>query len=119
MSETTLVEKLIQLRKKVPYIKKEQKQYIKFSVVSSETVLTEFNTHMNELNIYLKTEVVNKTIERQKIGVNEKTKKDIFSYLVTLDMKYTWINGENPSEREEVTFSAIADDENSSYTDKL
>lgn len=115
MSETTLVEKLIQLRKKVPYIKKEQKQYIKFSVVSSETVLTEFNTHMNELNIYLKTEVVNKTIERQKIGVNEKTKKDIFSYLVTLDMKYTWINGENPSEREEVTFSAIADDENSSY----
>lgn len=115
MSETTLVEKLIQLRKKVPYIKKEQKQYIKFSVVSSETVLTEFNTHMNELNIYLKTEVVNKTIERQKIGVNEKTKKDIFSYLVTLDMKYTWINGDNPSEREEVTFSAIADDENSSY----
>ena len=66
MSETTLVEKLIQLRKKVPYIKKEQKQYIKFSVVSSETVLTEFNTHMNELNIYLKTEVVNKTIEKQK-----------------------------------------------------
>nr|DAN86939.1 MAG TPA: ERF superfamily protein [Caudoviricetes sp.] len=115
MSETTLVEKLIQLRKKVPYIKKEQKQYIKFSVVSSETVLTEFNTHMNELNIYLKTEVVNKTIERQKIAVNEKTKKDIFSYLVTLDMKYTWINGDNPSEREEVTFSAIADDENSSY----
>lgn len=115
MSETTLVEKLIQLRKKVPYIKKEQKQYIKFSVVSSETVLTEFNTHMNELNIYLKTEVVNKTIERQKIGLNEKTKKDIFSYLVTLDMKYTWINGDNPSEREEVTFSAIADDENSSY----
>jgi len=115
VSETTLVEKLIQLRKKVPYIKKEQKQYIKFSVVSSETVLTEFNTHMNELNIYLKTEVVNKTIERQKIGVNEKTKKDIFSYLVTLDMKYTWINGDNPSEREEVTFSAIADDENSSY----
>ena len=115
MSETTLVEKLIQLRKKVPYIKKEQKQYIKFPVVSSETVLTEFNTHMNELNIYLKTEVVNKTIERQKIGVNEKTKKDIFSYLVTLDMKYTWINGDNPSEREEVTFSAIADDENSSY----
>jgi hypothetical protein len=115
VSETTLVEKLIQLRKKVPYIKKEQKQYIKFSVVSSETVLTEFNTHMNELNIYLKTEVVNKTIERQKIAVNEKTKKDIFSYLVTLDMKYTWINGDNPSEREEVTFSAIADDENSSY----
>lgn len=115
MSETTLVEKLIQLRKKVPYIKKEQKQYIKFPVVSSETVLTEFNTHMNELNIYLKTEVLNKTIERQKIGVSEKTKKDIFSYLVTLDMKYTWINGDNPSEREEVTFSAIADDENSSY----
>lgn len=116
MSETrTLISKLIELRKKVPYIKKEQKQYMKFSVISSETVLTEFNTHMNNLNIYLKTEVLNKEIERQKIGMNEKTKKDVFSYLVTLDMKYTWINGDNPKEREEVTFSAIADDENSSY----
>lgn len=116
MSEMrTLISKLIELRKKVPYIKKEQKQYMKFSVISSETVLTEFNTHMNNLNIYLKTEVLNKEIERQKIGVNEKTKKDVFSYLVTLDMKYTWINGDNPKEREEVTFSAIADDENSSY----
>ncbi len=110
-----LIEKLIELRKLVPYIKKEQKQYIKFSVVSSETVLTEFNTHMNNLNIYLKTEVINKQVERTQIGTNEKNKKVIFNYLVTLDMKYTWINGDNPSEREEVFFSAMADDENSSY----
>lgn len=115
MSEASLIQKLIQLRNSVPYIKKEQKQYIKFSVVSSETVLTEFNTHMNNLNLYLKTEVVNKQVERTQIGTNEKTKKAIFNYLVTLDMKYTWINGDNPKEREEVTFSAIADDENSSY----
>ena len=38
MSEMrTLISKLIELRKKVPYIKKEQKQYMKFSVISSET----------------------------------------------------------------------------------
>lgn len=114
-TELSLIEKLIELRKKVPYIKKEQKQYMKFSVISSETVLTEFNTHMNNLNLYLKTEVVNKHIERLQIGTNEKTKKVVFSYLVTLDMKYTWINGSNPEEREEVAFSAVADDENSSY----
>lgn len=115
MSEKSLVNKLIKLRKSVPYIKKEQKQYIKFSVVSSETVLTEFNTHMNNLNIYLKTEVIDKKIERIQIGTNEKTKKAIFSYLVNLDMKYTWVNGDDPTEREEVLFAAIADDENSSY----
>lgn len=116
MSDTNaLIEKLIKLRKLVPYIKKEQKQYIKFSVVSSETVLTEFNRHMNDLNIYLKTEVVNKHVERTQIGTNEKTKKIIFNYLVTLDMKYTWVNGDKPTEREEVFFSAMADDENSSY----
>lgn len=110
-----LIQKLVLLRKKVPYIKKEQKQYMKFSVVSSETVLTEFNNHMNTLNIYLKTEVMNKEVERTKVGVNNKTGKDVFSYFVTLDMKYTWINAENPEEREEVLFSAMADDENSSY----
>ena len=115
MTEKNIIQKLIALRKKVPYIKKEIKQYMKFSVVSSETVLTEFNRHMNSLNLYLKTEVLNKTVERQKIGVNEKTKKDIFSYLVTLDMRYTWINADDLSEKEEVLFSAIADDENASY----
>lgn len=111
----TLPQKLIELRKLVPYIQKEKKDYIKFSVVSSESVLTEFQNHMNTLNILLKTEVMNKSIEREEIGINKKTEKKIFSYLVTLDMKYTWINGDNPAEREQVLFSAIADDENASY----
>jgi|GEM_PF-1349493 len=115
MAEKNIIQKLITLRKKIPYIKKEQKQYMKFAVVSSETVLTEFNRHMNSLNLYLKTEVLHKEIERQKVGVNEKTKKDIFNYLVTLDMKYTWINADDPSEREEILFAAMADDENASY----
>lgn len=114
MSET-LVEKLIKLRKKVPYIQKEKKQYIKFSVVSSEAVLKEFNAHMNSLKLFLKTEVVNKSVERLEIGRSEKTGKAIYSYLVSLDMLYTWIDGEDPSQREEIRFSAIADDENSSY----
>lgn len=111
----TLIDKLIKLRKKVPYIQKEQKQYMKFSVISSETVLKEFNSHMNGLKLFLKTEVVNKQVDRLEIGKNEKTGKTIFNYLVTLDMLYTWIDGEDPTQREEIRFAAMADDENSSY----
>lgn len=111
----TLIEKLIKLRKKVPYIQKEQKQYMKFSVISSEAVLKEFNSHMNGLKLFLKTEVVNKQVDRLEIGKNEKTGKTIFSYLVTLDMLYTWVDGEDPTQKEEIRFAAMADDENSSY----
>lgn len=114
-AKKNLVQKLVELRKKVPYIKKEQKEYMKFSVVSSESVLTEFQTHMNTLGIYLKTEVLGKQIERQEIGVNQKTGKKIFSHLVVLDMKYTWVNADDDAQREEVLFTAAADDENSSY----
>lgn len=109
-----LIQKLVELRKKVPYIQKEQKQYIKFSIVSSENVLKAFNENINNLGLILKTEVLSKTVEATEIGKTTKD-KTIFNYLVSLDMLYTWVNADNPDEREEIRFAAIANDENSSY----
>lgn len=114
-AQLNIIQKLNKLRAKVPYIQKEQKQYMKFSVVSSETVLKEFWNHMNKLGILLKTDITEKTVERVEIGVNSKTDKKIHSYLVTLQLRYTWINVEDKNDCLTVDFIGIADDENSSY----
>ena len=114
VEKMNIVQKLALLRSKVPYIQKEQKQYIKFSVVSSETVLKEFWGHMNELGIILKTDITEKTVDRIEIGASSKGKK-IYSYLVTLTLRYTWINVDNQSDQLITEFIGISDDENSSY----
>lgn len=113
--EMNLKQKLLALKEKVPYIQKEKKEYIQFAVVSSENVLTAFQSGMNELKLLLKTEVMDKSIHREVIGTNQKTGKNIFNYLVVLDVRYTWINVENQEEQETIDFIAVADDENSSY----
>lgn len=110
-----VVQKLAALRSKVPYIQKEQKQYIKFSVVSSETVLKEFWGHMNDLGILLKTDITEKNVDRIEIGANSKSGKKIYSYLVTLTLRYTWINVDDREDQLITEFIGISDDENSSY----
>lgn len=114
-TKLSIYEKLLLLKEEIPYIQKQAKQYIKFTVVESSDVLQMFRPFMDKLGLILEPSVANSNIERIEIGTNKKTDKTIFSYLVHLEMEYVWVNVDNPSEKEVVKFVAIADDENSSY----
>ncbi|WEG74390.1 ERF family protein [Vagococcus intermedius] len=115
MANNTVIKKIGELKKSVPYIQKQQKDYIKFAVVQSSDVLTAIRPKMDELGLILETHVIDFEVEKTEIGTNKKNGKLIFSYLIKLKVKYVWINEENPLDREAIEFVAIADDENSSY----
>ena len=92
-----LFEKLLEVKKQVPYLKKGTKAY-QFNYASPETVLGHINPLLNEQGILLKTEVLKTNSER----VTTKTKsgeKDETLYKV--DMKFTWVNCSDPNDRDE------------------
>lgn len=114
MSES-IYQKVMAVKKKVKYIQKQEKQYMRFRVVTSEDVLTEIQPVMIKEGLILEPHIKNKNVSREPIGTNGKTQKTIFSYLVELEMEYVWVNVENPEDKISVTFAAIAEDENASY----
>lgn len=116
MTETTY-QKVLDVKKSVPYIQKQEKQYMKFKVVTSEDVLTSIQPIMLEKGLILEPHILNKEVTRQVIGTNTggKFDKAIFSYLVVLDMEYVWVNVENPEDKISIKFIAVAEDENASY----
>lgn len=116
MSKTTH-EKVFEVKKSIPYVQKQSKQYMKFTVVTSEDVLKSIQPKMLEEGLILEPRIKNKEVSRVQIGTNTggKFDKSIFSYLVVLDMEYAWINVENPGDKIIVPFVAVAEDENASY----
>lgn len=114
MTETTY-QKVLEVKKSVPYIQKQEKQYMKFRVVTSEDVLTAIQPVMIDKGLILEPHIVGKTVTREMIGTNQKTNKTIFSYLVVLEMEYVWVNVSNPDDKIKIPFVAIAEDENASY----
>ncbi|MGY3766911.1 ERF family protein [Vagococcus vulneris] len=113
----TTYQKVMEVKKAVPYIQKQEKQSIRFRVVTSEDVLTAIQPVMLEKGLILEPHILNKEVTRQVIGTNTggKFDKAIFSYLIVLDMEYVWKNVENPEDKISVKFVATAADENASY----
>ena len=90
-----LYQKLIEIRKIVPYLKKDTKGY-NYSYVSGSSILSELTTKMNELGVLLVPSIL-------EYAVNQTEKKQI----ITCKMMMTWINAENPEERLEVPFACF------------
>ena len=114
----SLYKKLLEIKKKVPYIQKDKLKApkgLQYSYASPDAVLGTLNPLLNEAGIFLKTEIIKSTstriFEKQK-GIdiylnNEKSGVivDVHETLFDLDLRFTWIDTET-DEKEECLFSS-------------
>lgn len=99
-----IYQKLIEVRKVVPYLQKEDKGG-QYAYVGSSKVLSNVRSKMDELGLLLVpaitgtkvSESVVEYIEKDKWG-NEKPKRTT-TYFTELNLEMTWINAEKPEEQ--------------------
>jgi hypothetical protein len=89
-----IYEKLIEVRRTVPYLKKENSGY-QFNYVSSSQVLGNLKNKMDEVGLLLIPKV---TGTKVTIDTYEKNNKRTTDYFTEVDMTFTWVNAEKPEE---------------------
>lgn len=95
-----IYEKLIEVRKTVPYLKKEAKGY-QFNYTSSSQVLGNLKAKMDELGLLLVPNITGKKVTPdiyEKID-NKGNPKRTVDYFTEIDVTFTWINVEKPEEQ--------------------
>jgi hypothetical protein len=99
--------KLVEVRKTVKYLQKSNEGH-QYKYVSSSQVLDAVREKMDELNLLLMVEVVNKNLIIDTVENVDKynNTKRTSTYFTELDLKYTWVNAENPQEKIEIPFYA-------------
>lgn len=97
-----LYQKLLELKKAVPYLKKADKAY-DYDFVSEDDVLAVVNPKMIELGLLLIPSVVPGSAKWQRHDYTTSKGKPQTDILVTADMVYTWIDVET-GERLEVSW---------------
>lgn len=99
-----LHEKLIEIRKSVEYAKKDNRGY-NYDYVSGTSLLGVIRPKMDELGVILSPSAQNRSwTETTKANKKGELKP---WFIVDCDMAMTWINAENPKEREAVPFLAF------------
>lgn len=86
-----IYEKLIEVRKVVPYLQKESKGY-QFNYTGSSLVLGSLKAKMDELGLLLIPRVVSKEVSEHE------TQKGGKEYFTELCMEFTWVNADAPEE---------------------
>ena len=96
-----IYEKLIEVRKEVPYLQKENAGS-QYKYVSSSQVLSNCKRKMDELGILLIPTVSGHKVSESIIEQHEKDTDHVFkrttTYFTELDMTMTWVNAEKPEE---------------------
>jgi len=87
-----IYQKLIEVRKSVPYLQKSEKGF-QFNYVSSSQVLGNLKAKMDELGLLLIPSVISKEISEH---LTAKGAKEYFTELV---MEFLWVNADDPSEQ--------------------
>ena len=87
-----IYQKLIEVRKSVPYLQKSEKGF-QFNYVSSSQVLGNLKAKMDELGLLLIPSVISKEISEH---LTAKGAKEYFTELV---MEFIWVNADEPSEQ--------------------
>jgi len=88
MTSKTLYQKLLEVKKAIPFLKKEAQGY-KYSYVDPETVLSTINPLLNEQGILLLSSVKDKRIEKVTVTDKSGPHEEI---LYLLDMVFTWVD---------------------------
>jgi len=86
-----IYQKLIEVRKAVPYLKKDNKGH-QFQYVSSSQTLGTLKQKMDEMGLLLIPSVISKVVS------DHETKGGGHEYFTELGMNFTWINSDNPKE---------------------
>jgi len=97
-----LYQKIIEVRKSIGKLSKDKEGY-QFSYVTGDQILHKIKDKMNELQLILQPSTQSGEWARHDY-VNSKGKEKI-DFLVWGQGSYTWINAENPEEREVVPFA--------------
>ncbi|MEH7255078.1 ERF family protein [Neobacillus niacini] len=100
MTELNIYQKLIEVRKAVPYLKKEAagKQY---NYTGSSQVLASVRSKMDELGLLLIPRIIGKEISESQIEFKDTTgnvNKRTTTYFTELIMTMTWVNADKPDE---------------------
>lgn len=97
-----LYQKIVQVRQVAEGFSKDTKGY-GYNYVSGNQVLSKIKDKMNELNLLLLPST--KVGEHHTHAYKTNNGKDALDFIVKGEMSYTWINGDNPEERENVTWA--------------
>lgn len=109
MSEQlNLWQKMVEIRKVVTYLQKEN-DGAQYKYVSSSQVLTAVRAKMDELCVVLVPSIVSHKVGESVIEFfdsKDRPSKRTTTYFTELDMSMTWVNGDNPSEKIECSWYA-------------
>lgn len=109
MSEQlNIYQKLIEVRKAVPYLKKESEGG-QYKYTGSSQVLGSIKSKMDELGLLLIPGITNHVLHESPIEYKDKEghiTKRTTTYFTELEMTMTWINAEKPDEKIERTWYA-------------
>lgn len=86
-----IYQKLIEVRKVVPYLKKESQGH-QYNFTGSSQVLGAVRLKMDELGLLLIPRIISHTL-------HEKTALNTKEHLTELVMEFTWVNADNPEEK--------------------
>ena len=102
MEKLNLFQKLLEIQKHIKGLAKDSKSF-SYKYVSGEKVLEQIKPLMNDLGLLLKQEI----IETENTRMDYKTKNgEKTEVLTSCKMKFTWINTDDPTERDENLFHA-------------
>lgn len=96
-----IYQKLIEVRKEVPYIQKAD-QGRQYNYTGSSRVLGSLKSKMDELGLLLIPKVTGSRVHMETVEYQDpKTNlpKKTTTYFTELDMEFTWVNAENPDEQ--------------------
>ena len=89
-----IYQKLIEVRKAVPYLQKEN-QGNQYQYVSSSQTLSAVRAKMDELGLMLVPRVTGHNVREKAEDKNGKT---TITYFTELDIEFSWVNADKPDE---------------------
>jgi hypothetical protein len=107
MSE--LFKKLLEVKKKVPYLQKDKKSF-QYSYATPSKVLGTLNPLLNDAGLLLKSEVISAT--HQRVFVKHKKDKtsgefiDVYETLYDLELRFTWVDVDTGDKDENMFFAS-------------
>lgn len=96
-----LHQKLVEIRKEIDVFSKDTKGF-NYSYVSGSQVLGKIQAKMNELGVILYPEMrdlEHSTYDYQQYNKKTQQMDDKTDFVISGDMRYVWVNAENPEER--------------------
>ncbi len=94
-----IYQKLIDVRKVVPYLQKETKGY-QYNYVSSSQVLSAVRAKMDEVGLLLIPRIIDVNVTHRTVDSKDKygNLKKTTTYFTELTMEFTWVDVDNPDD---------------------